>query len=289
MLYQFISEYLEYLSIEKGLSENTLNSYSSDLIAFADHLISNDIKELSSITRLIINSYIRYLRTSKFTSSSITRKIVSLRGFFYWLASNNNISSDPMISVEQPKVEKFLPKVLTIKEIESLLNLCATPDECAVIELLYSSGLRVSELVNLKLNNINFDDNYLICKGKGDKERIIPIGNKAKHALKYYISTTREECIKSTSVMDHLFINNKGKKLERQDIWRLIKSLSKGINKPISPHTLRHSFATHLLENGADLRSVQELLGHSSISTTQIYTHVSKKRLKEVYFNIYNN
>jgi len=281
LLYQLISEYLEYLSSEKGLSENSLKSYSSDFTNFLDYLTANNIEDISSINRLTINSYIRYLRKLNYLSSTITRKIASLKGLFCWLSANNHIEIDPISTVEQPKTETFLPKVLSIREIENLLNLCNKADERAIIDLLYSSGLRVSELVDLKMDSVNLESNYLKCKGKGNKERIIPLGSKAKYALNYYINTLRKEYIGNNFSIDYLFINNKGKKLERQDIWRLIKKLSKQMNKSISPHTLRHSFATHLLENGADLRSVQELLGHSSISTTQIYTHVSKKRLRK--------
>lgn len=281
-MYSYISEYIEYLETEKSLSVNTVKSYSSDLIGFCDYIKDENISELSNIKRQTINSYIRHIRKSKCSSSTINRKSVSLRGWFSWLISKKLIIDDPTINLEQPKIERFLPKVLTIKEIEVLLDNTKTPQEKAILELLYSSGLRVTELINLKHEDLDMDASYLKCKGKGNKERLIPIGNQSKYALNILFS--HREGKENT----YVFLNHKGNKLDRQEVWRFIKRLSKSINKDISPHTLRHSFATHLLENGADLRVVQELLGHSDISTTQIYTHVSKKRLKEVYFNIYN-
>lgn len=281
-MYSHISEYIEYLEIEKSLSTNTLKSYSSDLTHFCDYLKELDITDISQIKRQTINAYIRHIRKNKCSSSTINRKSVSLKGWFSWLISSDLLTDDPTINLEQPKIERFLPKILSVKEIEILLDNTQTPQEKAIIELLYSSGLRVSELINLKREDIDLTASYLKCKGKGNKERLIPIGNQSKYALNILFSHRKD------SENTYIFLNHKGNKLDRQEVWRLIKRLSTSINKDISPHTLRHSFATHLLENGADLRVVQELLGHSDISTTQIYTHVSKKRLKEVYFNIYN-
>ncbi|MEW5820418.1 MAG: site-specific tyrosine recombinase/integron integrase [Cyanobacteriota bacterium] len=283
MFYQLISEYIDYLQSERSLADNTIKSYSSDLTNFTDFIISDNICKPIEITRRTLNTYIRHIKSEGYSSATINRNLVAIRGWFSWLLDNNHTTIDPTINLEQPKIERFLPKVLSIKEIDYLIQQAQTAEEKAIMELLYSTGLRVSELINLKIEDVNLKSKYLKCKGKGNKERLLPFGNKVQYAIDFYLS------IKTNySNKEYLFTNHKGNKLERQDIWRLIKRLSKSLDKNISPHTIRHSFATHLLENGADLRVVQELLGHSDISTTQIYTHISKKRLKEVYFSINN-
>lgn len=286
MFYPLISEYLEYLAGERALSNNTIKSYSVDLTSFADFLKDQEITTLSEISKQTLNSYIRHVRASGYSATTINRKIVCLRGWFEWLENLELIDSNPTVNLEQPKIERFLPKVLTTKEIESLIERAKHPADKAIVEMLYSSGLRVSELINLKIADVNLNAKYLKCKGKGNKERLLPFGNKVKYALTYYLDR-RFSPNEELNPAEYLFVNKKGNRLERQDIWRLIKRLAAPLQKNVSPHTLRHSFATHLLENGADLRIVQELLGHSDISTTQIYTHVSKKRLKDVYFSIY--
>lgn len=282
-MYQTIGEYLEYLELEKGLSQNTLDAYRRDLEFFSDSLGVNDIR---SIDRLMINSYIRTLKEQKYAPTSIIRKVASLRGFFKWASSIGIIGKNPASTLEQPKVPQKLPKVITVKEIEEMLHNNLTPLQHVIMELLYSCGLRVSELVNLKLNDIDLASKYIRCFGKGSKERIIPIGETAKNVVKKYLPQ-RELIIKKYNLnTKRLLILENGRLITRQDIYTFIHAQGKLINKNISPHTLRHSFATHLLENGADLRIVQELLGHSDVSTTQLYTHISKKRLKEVYFSI---
>lgn len=286
MFYQDISEYLYFLSTEKGLSSNTLEAYSSDLLQFAEFLRTESVADFAEVQKQNINAFIRNIRKTGCSAATISRKIVALRGLFNWLIEIGDIETDPTNSLEQPKVERFLPKVLTIKEVESFINACDTPLELAIIELLYSCGLRVSELTNITKKDVNIDSGYLTCRGKGNKERLIPLGNKAKYAIGIYLNSIKSLKHQPEN-KDYLFINPNGRKIQRHDVAKITKKLSKSINKDISPHTLRHSFATHMLENGADLRTVQELLGHSDISTTQIYTHVSKKRLKEVYFDIY--
>jgi integrase/recombinase XerD len=286
MLFSLVSEYFEYLRVEKSLSKNTLNSYTGDLIDFVEYCQTQKLEKPEDISRQVINSYIRHIRSRNLSASTVNRKMVSLKSWFGWLNSTGIIETDPTISLEQPRIERFLPKVLTQKEIESLIHQCKNPLEAAIVELLYSSGLRVSEVVNLKTANINLNSGYLRCTGKGEKERLIPLGKQLRYALNIYLRE-REKQPASDEFPDLLFVNSKGKKLTRQEVWKLIKRLSQKLNKDVTPHTLRHSFATHLLENGADLRVVQELLGHADISTTQVYTHVSKKRLKDVYFNIY--
>ena len=282
-MYQIICEYLEYLELEKGLAQNTLDAYRRDLEFFADY---TDTENPDQINRITINTYVRSLKEKNFAPTSIIRKIASLRGFFKWASATGIIKNNPASTLEQPKVPQRLPKVISLKEIEEMLNNNLTPLEHVIMELLYSCGLRVSELVNLKLNDIDLASKYVRCFGKGSKERIIPIGETAKKVVQDYIPR-RDLIIKKYNINSKkLLVNENGRFVTRQDVYNFIHKQGNFIHKNISPHTLRHSFATHLLENGADLRIVQELLGHSDVSTTQLYTHISKKRLKEVYFSI---
>ncbi len=280
-MYQIIGEYLEYLELEKGLSQNTIDAYRRDLSDFAQNL-----EDIHTINRMNINAYVRTLRERKLAPTSVIRKVASLRGFFKWATSSGILEKNPAATLEQPKTPQRLPKVVSVKEIDEMLHNNLTPLEHVMMELLYSCGLRVSELVNLKLNDIDLSSKYVRCFGKGSKERIIPIGEQAKMMLKEYFPT-RDLLIKKYNLTTkNLLIKDNGHFVTRQDVYNFIHAQGKLIHKNISPHTLRHSFATHLLENGADLRVVQELLGHSDVSTTQLYTHISKKRLKEVYFSI---
>ena len=282
MSMQLLSEYLEYLEIEKGLSENTTQAYRRDLTDFM-----SDIQcELPNISRVQITTYIRNLHEKHYSPTSVMRKIASLRGFFKWLCANNYCTTDPTLTLEQPKVPKKLPKVMTLQEVEAILNQHLTKLEKVILELLYDCGLRVSELVNLKINDYDLNAKYIQCYGKGSKERIVPMGKKAVTAVKNYMPERDYLIQKYRLNTKRLLIHENGRELTRQDVYNFIHAQGKKIHKTISPHTLRHSFATHLLENGADLRVVQELLGHSDVSTTQLYTHISKKRLKEVYFSI---
>lgn len=289
MLVQYIAEYLEYLQAERCLSQNTLDAYRRDLMAFADFLYSfNNTDEFEKIQRQNINFYIKDLHDKNYSPTSVTRKIAAIRGWFRWLFANDIISVDPSLGVELPKLVKKLPKVISSLEIEAILKNNLTDVEQVVMELLYGAGLRVSELVNLELTNIELGAKYIRCIGKGSKERIIPIGEKAKSAVKKYLKD-REFIIKKYRLdTKKVLIKDNGKLMTRQDVYVFIRKQGDLLKKHISPHTLRHSFATHMLENGADLRVVQELLGHSDVSTTQLYTHVSKKRLKDVYFSINN-
>ena len=288
MYIHYIAQYLEYLEIERGLSYNTIDAYRRDLTLFCEFLQENHLEELDDIKRADINSYLKFLRDKSYNPSSITRVIASIRGWFNWLSTNEITPHNPALSIEQPKLLKKLPKVLSIQEINSILDKHLSIFEKAVVELLYASGLRVSELVDIQLQNIDLNSNYVRCIGKGSKERVIPIGNRANNAIKEYLKQRDFITKKFNLNTKFLFLLENGKKATRQDVYTLIQKLGQEIDKDISPHTLRHSFATHLLENGADLRVVQELLGHSDVSTTQLYTHVSKKRLKEVYFAINN-
>ena len=287
MLIHYISQYLEYLEIERGLANNTIMAYRSDLYSLSDFLSDQGVDEYDKIIRIHLNLYIKELYNRKYTPRSITREIASIKGFFKWLSINEIIKHNPALGIEQPKLPKRLPKVLSMKEITSLLeesNL--SPMNSAILELLYAAGLRVSELTDILISNIDLNSKYIRCTGKGSKERIVPIGNKACLSIKKYLKE-RDFIVKKFNISSKFcFIKENGRKISRQDVYVFINSIGKNINKSISPHTIRHSFATHLLENGADLRVVQELLGHSDVSTTQLYTHISKKRLKEIYFSI---
>lgn len=284
---QYLSEYLEYIEIEKGLARNTIEAYRRDLSEFLDFCHEKGASDIQSIKRTHVNGFILDLREKNYTPRSVVRKIASLRGFFKWLCANEYTKVDPTLTLEQPKLPKRLPKVLSVEEVTEIFSSNLTKEESLIVELLYDCGLRVSELVNLKLDDINANSKYIECFGKGSKERIVPFGKKAQSALKKYLKV-RDMIVLQYNITDNknLFIKDDGKNLTRQDVYNFIRKQGEKIHKHISPHTLRHSFATHLLENGADLRVVQELLGHSDVSTTQLYTHITKKRLKEVYFAI---
>ena len=287
MLIQYIAQYLEYLQAERGLALNTIDAYRRDLTAFCDFLLDTEkIDEFEKIKRIHINCYIKILHDNNYSPTSVTRKIASIRGWFRWLSANEIISQDPSLGIELPRLTKKLPRVISVSEIEEMLNNKLDETLQVIIELLYGAGLRVSELIGLELNNIELSSRYVRCIGKGSKERIIPIGEKAQKAIAGYLKI-RQLLIKKYKLETKQFlIKENGHLMTRQDVYVFIKQQGELLRKHISPHTLRHSFATHMLENGADLRVVQELLGHSDVSTTQLYTHVSKKRLKEVYFSI---
>lgn len=285
---QLLSEYLEFVEVEKGLSANTISAYRRDLLSFLNYCTDKNIKNINDISRNTLNSYIMELRGNNLNPRSVVRKIASLRGFFKWLCGNQYIQNNPAAFLEQPKLPKKLPKVMTVQEIKEIFHSELNTQQNLVVELLYDCGLRVSELVNLKTSDIDIKSKYIQCFGKGSKERIIPFGRKAKDAINKYLITRNTILIKYGLNTKKLFIKYNGKILTRQDVYNFIRKLGERIHKHISPHTLRHTFATHLLENGADLRVVQELLGHSDVSTTQLYTHITKKRLKEVYFAINN-
>ena len=283
-----IQDYLHYLKIERGLSENTRQSYRQDLKQYQQFLVS---QKLTSFTedRFIVLGFLQAQTTAQKAQSSITRSISTLRKFYQYLAREGRIQKDPMLQIDSPKQGRHLPAVLSSEEIERLLK---TPDtstplglrDRAILEVLYATGLRVSELVHLKLTDLHLSLGLIQTLGKGDKERIIPIGDVAVDWINQYLERSRNRLTKGKD-SPYLFVNFHGNGLTRQGIWKNLKAIvqAAGIDKDVTPHTLLHSFATVLLENGADLRIVQELLGHSDISTTQIYTHISKKHLTEVY------
>ena len=287
MLEKLIKDYVSYLKIEKGLSENTIISYSEDLVKFKEFLTKNKIN-FKKINSDILLKYVKYLYSKGLKDSSIARNIVTIRNFLKFLTQEKIIKEDLSETLSIPKLWKKLPIYLTEEEVKKLLeapdvkNLSGLRDR-AMLELMYASGLRVSEVVNLKIEDVNLEFSYLKCKGKGSKERLVPFGNVAKKWVEEYLINGRPKLLKR--VTDYIFLNRRGEKLTRQGVWKIIKkyAMLAGIDKKISPHTLRHSFATHLLEHGADLRSVQMMLGHSDISTTEIYTFVTEKHLKEIY------
>ena len=281
-MYNLISEFLNYIEIEKGLSYNTSLAYERDISSFVDFCDT----DISSVTKLHVSSFILHLKEQKLSQTSISRKISAIKSFFKWACANEYVKNNPISFIEQAKIPKHLPKVLSETEIASLENLNLNLFEKVVVELLSSGGLRVSELCDLQLNNINLKSQHIICVGKGSKERLVPFGKFAKELIIEYLEI-RENIVETYGLSTNkVLLQQDGRETNRQDVYRLIHSLGKKLNKDISPHTLRHTFATHLLDNGADLRIVQELLGHSNVSTTQLYTHISKKRLKDIYFKI---
>ncbi len=278
-------EFLSYCQIERGLSRNTLESYSHELTVYINWLSG---KSAITITHLDIREYLKHLHESGLAGASVAHALVVVRNFYRFMREQDYIEHDPTALIQNPIMVRHLPGTLSEAEVESLLE-SPNPQkplgirDRAMLELLYASGLRVSELVDLQLNQLNLDAGYIMVIGKGNKERAVPLGQAAADAIRAYLSEARLKLDKQRSAW--LFISKSGSKLSRQAVWNLIKkyALTAGITTDISPHTLRHSFATHLLANGADLRAVQAMLGHADISTTQIYTHLDKKQLQEKY------
>lgn len=284
-----IEEFKNYLLINKKYSNATIESYGSDLIKYYEF---NKNKTLNDIKSNDIKEYLKHLKKGDLSDKSIARNISTIRTFYKFLLIEKYINHNPTEFIELPKLKKSLPKVLSIEEVLKLLDIELNDHfsyrNKAMLELMYATGLRVSELVNLKLHNIDFDMAIVRTFGKGNKERIVPIGDYALDSLKEYIINYRDGMFKKY-INDYLFLNNHGNKLTRQGFFKIIKKQAetKNIKTEFSPHTLRHSFATHLLDYGADLRTIQELLGHSNLSTTQIYTHISKEKLKKNYENFH--
>jgi integrase/recombinase XerD len=287
---EFIDGFLNYLSVERGLSRNTIISYSQDLKNYSEYLKSRSVKSFSATTKNDIVGFMMVRKDQKLAANSIARSLAAIRMFYRFLVRERILKTDPSSLVDSPKLWKKIPETLSVNEVESLLSAPNVRDEKqgardrAILETLYATGMRVSEAVNLKSDNVNMDIGFLRCIGKGDKERIIPLGKKAIISIKRYLEISRPKLLKNKE-SDALFLSRSGKKISRQSLWKMIKHYAKlaRIKKPMRPHILRHSFATHLLERGADLRSVQEMLGHANISTTQLYTHINKERLKSIH------
>ena len=280
--------FITYLHNVKKESENTVLSYNRDLTKFIKYLRTNKITSLDKVEEKDLEKYIKELNDNGFKSATVSRNIASLKAFFHYLNNEGVLSNDPTKSLKSPKIEKKIPEILTTDEVFALLEQPSgdSPKEIrdkAMLELLYATGIRVSELINLETSDVNLKTSSILCRD-GSKSRTIPYGKKAKDALTRYLEGAREAIVdnKESTI---LFANCSGQKMSRQGFWKLIKHYAKkaGIESDITPHTLRHSFAAHLVENGADLRSVQEMLGHSDISTTQIYANMSHSHIREVY------
>lgn len=285
----YVNQFINYLDVERGLAQNTLESYGRDLHQFENYLQIGNMGMLKDSNRSTIITYLSSLQSKGRAVSTISRNLAAIKSFYQYLVRERYLENDPAAKLESPKIEKKLPKVLTISEVEELLKqpsslLPTGLRDKAMLELLYATGIRVSELISLNISDINLEMGYIKCYGKGAKERIIPLGSIAVKCVQDYLNKGRSKLIR-TYEEAALFVNHHGNRLTRQGFWKIIKKYAHeaAIDKEITPHTLRHSFATHLLENGADLRSVQKMLGHADISTTQIYTHVTNNHLKEVY------
>lgn len=283
-----VFDYGTFLETEKQLSKNTLESYKRDIKQYINYLVENNVGDLSQTNKTTVITYLIHLQNIGRAVSTISRSIASIRCFYQFLMINKVIDHDPTIKLTTPKSQKKLPNILTLKEVDLLLSQPngQTPKgirDKAMLELLYATGIRVTELISIKMSDVNLELGYINC-ATGTKERIIPIGTMALRAVVHYMNNAREVFTKSSDE-EYLFLNTHGSKLTRQGFWKIVKAYTKNLNisTPITPHTLRHSFATHLIQNGADLKSVQEMLGHSDISTTQIYTHLSESKIKDVY------
>ena len=283
-----INAFMLYLHNIKKTSENTEMSYRRDLVKVMNYMQEQGIEDVRKITATNLNSYILYLEKNKFSAATISRNIASLKAFYHYMCKEGLVAEDVAETLHAPKIEKKMPEILSTDEVVRLLEQPSgdTAKEIrdkAMLELLYATGIRVTELITLKLSDVNLQMGYIVCRDNG-KERVIPFGNEAKSALIRYLEGTRSAMIKDAE-SEYLFANCSGQPMSRQGFWKLIKYYAKkaGIVADITPHTLRHSFAAHLVENGADLRSVQAMLGHSDISTTQIYVNMNRNRLREVY------
>lgn len=286
---ELIDSFLDYLTVERGLAKNTTIAYRRDLNIYLDFIIGLGRNALSQISKNDITGFMLFAKEKGISPVSISRRLAAIRMFHRFLARERVLKSDPTTLIDSPKLWKKVPDTLSLNEVEALIAQPQTRDfqgarDRAILETLYATGMRVSEATGLKSADVNLDIGFLRCIGKGNKERVIPLGRKAISSIRRYLEFARPHFLKNKT-SDILFINRSGTKLSRQSIWKLIKQYAKEakIKKPVKVHTLRHSFATHLLERGADLRSVQEMLGHSNISTTQIYTHIDKERLKSIH------
>jgi len=286
---ELIEVFINYLSVERGLSRNTTVSYQEDLNYYLNYLESKGIDVLGRSTKNDITNFMLLQKDKGLSANSVARRLAAIKSFYRFLVRERILKVDPSSLIDSPKLWKKIPDALSINEVATLL---AQPNirqlqgvrDRAVLEALYATGMRVSEAANLKKDNVNLQVGFLRCIGKGDKERVIPLGKKAINSIERYLTAGRPKLLKGKE-SEYLFLSRFGRRISRQSLWKIIKRYARqaGIKKPIRPHILRHSFATHLLERGADLRSVQEMLGHSNISTTQIYTHINKDRLKTIH------
>ncbi|MEJ5350652.1 MAG: site-specific tyrosine recombinase XerD [Melioribacteraceae bacterium] len=290
MMEKFLKEYLTILRFEKNLSENTIQSYEIDLKKFFTFLEKKNVNDLNDVSAEIISSYFDEQRKLGIDTATVARYMSSLKGFWKYLEDSNYVEKNPTEKLYPVRKSRKLPSVLSFEEIEKILQAVNTNDylgirDRAILELFYSSGLRVSELINLKISDLFFEEEVIRVFGKGSKERIVPIGQSAIFWINEYLRSSRPLLEKKMKSQNFLFLNKRGTKLSRMWIWKIFNFYANqaGIKKEIHPHTFRHSFATHLLERGADLRAVQEMLGHADISTTQIYTHIDREYIKQVH------
>ncbi|MGO4927601.1 site-specific tyrosine recombinase XerD [Fundicoccus sp. Sow4_D5] len=291
MFEELIEEFKRYLLIDQGKSENTIKSYQLDLNKFILFLEEQDLTEIIEVDQQTIQLFLAHLRQAGYANSTTSRMISSLKQFFIYLMKESMIKQNPLTLIQGPKKAQRLPKVLTMKEVEALIQAPDTSTlwglrDRTILEVMYATGLRVTELTQLSLDELHLDLGFIQTVGKGDKERLVPLGEEAEYWLQRYLDLVRPSfALKGTTATHSVFLTERGKQFTRQGIWKNLKKYVAlaNVDQDVSPHMLRHSFATHLLENGADLRMVQELLGHSDISTTQIYTHISKQRLQKVY------
>ncbi|MBT9168482.1 MAG: Tyrosine recombinase XerD [Syntrophomonadaceae bacterium] len=284
-----LKDYIYYVSVEKGLAKNTLESYRRDLSGYLNYLQQSGITAMEDSSRGNIVGYLLSLKQSGKATTTLSRNLSSIRSFYNYLFQEKMIVENPASDLESPKIAKKLPRVLSLQEMDLLLD---QPDQLhvigvrdkAMLEVIYATGIRVSELISLDTGDINLEAGFIRCLGKGSKERIIPLGSVAARNVDRYLTEGRPKLVRQKGEAA-LFVNQHGKRLTRQGFWKILKQYARtvGISKDITPHTMRRSFATHLLENGADLRSVQEMLGHADISTTQIYTQVTRRKLRDVY------
>jgi integrase/recombinase XerD len=284
-----VEDFFHYLQVERGLSRNTLLSYRRDMKQYYQYLKStHQLTHWEDVTRNHVLQFIYSLNDQGKSSATLARILSTIRLFHPFLIREYQMKEDPSLHIETPKTNRKLPKILSIGEVDRLLQIESqdkfSTRNKAMLETMYATGLRVSELIALSMDDVHMTMGFVRCYGKGSKERIIPLGEVAKEAIDIYLRESRPQLVKQKNTTE-LFVNHHGNAMSRQGFWKIIKQIAKDVDieKEISPHTLRHSFATHLLENGADLRAVQEMLGHADISTTQIYTHVSKSRLKDIY------
>jgi len=277
---KLIEEFLSHLKYERGYSENTISSYKRDLAHFDKHLKQLQVSSLGNITRPVVSSFVTALVGMGLDASSVERHVAAVKSFFGYLVREGQVKINPTSDIRLPRKGKRLPKALTMSEAKILVESPKSARDKAILELLYATGIRASELIGLTLNDVNLDVGFIKCFGKGGKERIVPMGVAAISSIKEYLGAARPKSANNT-----LFLDRSGRQLTRQGLWFIVKKYVRlsGVRASASTHTLRHSFATHLLEKGADLRCVQEMLGHSDISTTQIYTSVSRERLKRIY------
>ncbi len=285
-----IKEFIDYLSVERGLAENTLLSYRRDLTKFAKYLKARGIDSVERIGKVDITSFLISEKDKGLSSNSAARAFAAIKVFYKYLVSERNIKENVASLVDAPKLWKHLPEALNLADVEKLLGAPSAKQwmgirDRACLELMYATGLRVSEMINLRVQDVNLEFGFVKCVGKGGKERIVPLGKHAKDAILKYLDRVRPKLARGGVTDARIFLTRLGRGMSRQQFWKTIKryAVSARIKKDITPHTLRHSFATHLLEHGADLRVVQEMLGHADISTTQIYTHIDKERLKSIH------